>query len=170
MHPVRNFPPYFSTSILISSSHLRLGLTNILFRSGFPTKILYAFLISPIPFPSHPPLLITLISGEAYKLWSSLLCSLLQPPAIFSFLGPNYSLQHPFNTLNLCSSPSLREQVSHPYETTGNMVSYTSIRLAIYVNCTSLSKLEANCRFLVANVVILHSRNKTYFNKSCIFL
>jgi hypothetical protein len=35
-------------SILILSIHLRLGLTNGLFPSGFPTYILYAFLFSPI--------------------------------------------------------------------------------------------------------------------------
>jgi len=34
-------------SILISSSHLRLGLSSCLFPSGFPTKILY----KPIPYP-----------------------------------------------------------------------------------------------------------------------
>jgi hypothetical protein len=34
-------------SILILSTHLRLGLPNGLFPSGFPTNILYAFLVSP---------------------------------------------------------------------------------------------------------------------------
>jgi hypothetical protein len=35
-------------SILILSSHLRLGLPSGLFPSGFPINILYAFLFSPI--------------------------------------------------------------------------------------------------------------------------
>jgi hypothetical protein len=40
--------------------------------------------------------LITLIvSGEAYKLRSSLFCSLLQPPATSSLLKTKYSPQHP---------------------------------------------------------------------------
>ena len=37
-------------SILILSSHLRLGLPNGLFPSGFPTSILY----TPLPFPYGP--------------------------------------------------------------------------------------------------------------------
>jgi hypothetical protein len=35
-------------SILISSTHLRLGLPSDFFPSGMPTNILYAFLFSPI--------------------------------------------------------------------------------------------------------------------------
>jgi hypothetical protein len=38
------FPPYFSGSFLILSSHLRLRLPSDLFLSCFRTKILYAFL------------------------------------------------------------------------------------------------------------------------------
>jgi hypothetical protein len=35
--------PISLTSILILSSHLRLGLSSVLFPSGYPTEILYAF-------------------------------------------------------------------------------------------------------------------------------
>jgi len=40
-------------SILILSSHLRLGLPNSLFSSGFPIKILSTFLITPMCATSH---------------------------------------------------------------------------------------------------------------------
>jgi hypothetical protein len=78
---------------------------NGLFHLGFPTKNLYAFLICPIraTCPVHLTFLhvITLeISDEAYKLCSSSLRSLLQPPTPYSLLGPNILLstllsQHP---------------------------------------------------------------------------
>jgi len=60
-------------SILALSSHPRLGLQIGLFPSGFPTKILYAFRISPMhatgPINFIILGLITLIKiGEAYKL------------------------------------------------------------------------------------------------------
>jgi polysaccharide pyruvyl transferase WcaK-like protein len=45
------------------------------------------------------------------------------------FLVPNILLSALFsNTLNLCSSISVRDQVSHPYKTTGKiMISYILI-------------------------------------------
>jgi len=45
INSVHTFPPYFSK--IHSSFHLYLILPSTLFPSGFPTKILHAFLISP---------------------------------------------------------------------------------------------------------------------------
>ena len=72
-------------SILILSTHLRLGLPSGLFPTGFLTKTLYTPLTSSIraTCPAHLILLDFItrtILGEEYKSFSSSLCSLLHSP------------------------------------------------------------------------------------------
>jgi hypothetical protein len=63
-------------------------------------------------------LVILIILGEKYKLWISSLCSFLQSPVTSSLFGPNILL----STLSLCSSLNVRDQLSHPYRTTGKII------------------------------------------------
>jgi hypothetical protein len=66
--------------------------------------------------------------GEEYRLWSSSLCNFLHYPSS-SLLGPNILLNTQFSkTLSLCSSPKVRDQVSHPPSTTGK------IKMFVYFN------------------------------------
>jgi hypothetical protein len=55
--PIQSISPHptYPGSILILSTHLRLGLPSSLFTSGFPTNNLYAFLFFPIraTWPAH---------------------------------------------------------------------------------------------------------------------
>jgi hypothetical protein len=110
------------------SNHLCLGLPSGLFPSGFPTKNLYTFLFSPIhaTYTAHTILLdliIRIILGKEYKLCSSSLCSFPHLPVTASLFGPNILFSNLFsNTLSLCSSLNVRDDVSHPYKTTGKII------------------------------------------------
>jgi len=90
--------PMSLTSILILSSADRSSEWSPPFRFSDKNSVLISHLLRACHMPSlsHSPWL-----GEAYKSWSYS-CSVLQPPATCSLLGPNILLSPLFsNTLGL---------------------------------------------------------------------
>jgi hypothetical protein len=107
INPVHTNPLYVSKIHFNIVPHLRVCLPSGLSLSGFPIIILYAFFFSPIRAtrPDHLTVLdltILIILGEEYKLWSSFLCSFLQPPITSSIFGLNVFLSTLFSNTNRC--------------------------------------------------------------------
>jgi hypothetical protein len=118
-----------------------------MFPSVFHTNILHAFLSSP-PHPNRAmwtahrillDLIIQIILGEEYKFWSSSLCSFLHPPVTWFLFGPYVPLSTLFsNKLSLCPSLNVRDQVSHPYRTTGKIIVFY-IQICMFSNVNGIS-------------------------------
>jgi len=96
---IQSIPPHPTSwrSILILSSHLRLGLPSGLFPSGFRTKTVYTIIPSLIraTCPAHLILLDFItrkILGQQYRTLCSSLCSFLYSPVTSSLLRPNVLL------------------------------------------------------------------------------
>ena len=62
-------PPTSWWSILILSSHLRLGLSNGLFPTGFPTRTLYTSLPCPIRAPLLKSLTLKFVKNGKISMW-----------------------------------------------------------------------------------------------------
>jgi hypothetical protein len=93
-------------SLIFCLRFTSVGLPSSNIHSGFPTKFIYAFFSSMCATCLTYLILLglntLLIVREAYKLRSSSLCSLLQPPATSSHLSPNILISTMFtDNLNL---------------------------------------------------------------------
>ena len=117
-------------SILILSTHLRLGLPSGLLPSGFPSKTLYTHISSPYTPHAQPISFFSMLSSAQYWVRSTnhlapRYATSSIPPVTSSLLGPNILLNTIFsNTLRFLSSRNVSDQVSHPYRTRQN---YSSI-------------------------------------------
>jgi hypothetical protein len=104
--------------------HLSLILPSRLFSSCFPTKNLHVFLVFLMRTicPAYIilfDLVILIIFGEKYKLWSSTLYNFLQHSTISSLSNQNILLSTLFsNTFRPCTFLNFRGQVLHTYKTT----------------------------------------------------
>jgi hypothetical protein len=68
-------------------------------------------------------LIILVIFGEGYNLWSCLLCNFLQSPTISSLFGPGILFVTTFpDIFYSCSSIDVWENISHPYKTKGKII------------------------------------------------
>ena len=103
--------PNFWRSVLVLSTHLRLGLLSGLFPSGLPTKTLCAPCLSLVHATCTANLILDLISRiilcEEYISVSSSLCSFLHFCVTCSLLGPNILLTPYSQTLSVSVSPSV---------------------------------------------------------------
>jgi hypothetical protein len=108
-------------SILILSTHLRLGLPSGLFFLAFPAISCMHSSSSHscyMPCPSHH-----LWLDHSNYIWRRVQVMRLQPLVTSSLYDPNILLNTLFsNTLSLCFSLNVRDQVSHPYRTTGKII------------------------------------------------
>jgi len=136
---IQSMPPHPTswTSILILSSHLRLGLQSGPFPHVFPAKPRirlfsspYALHAPPIPFIRfyHPNNI-----GYGVQIIKLLIMWFSPIPYYLVLLGPNILISTLFSsTLSLRSSHNVSDQVSHPYKTTGKNHSCVYLNLCIF--------------------------------------
>jgi hypothetical protein len=125
-NPLHTPKPMSLRSILILSD-LHFSLPSGLFPTRFPTKPCTLFSLFShachMPRPPHSSWLhLLMIFGNGYKPWSSSLCNVFHSPGISSRFCPNILIRTLFsNTLSLCPSLNVKDQVSRPYKKLANL-------------------------------------------------
>jgi len=108
INPVHALQSISWRSILILSSHLRLGPPSDFLHSDFPSRALYARLLSPIwaTCTAHLNVLYLITMKDLRH----------SPPVLLGLLGPNTCLRTLLShTISLCSSLNAKAQVSGLY-------------------------------------------------------
>ena len=104
----------FRRNLLLSRSHLLLGIPTDLFPSGFPHQKPRMHTFSP-PRVLHYPTISSLFTARSSSWQLKPQSSWLRSFLLLLPLGPNIFLNILFsNILGLCSSLNVRYQVSHP--------------------------------------------------------
>ena len=123
IYPVLSITTISLKTILILSSHLLLSLPKGLFPlMASPLKLSMRLWIFQYVLHVLPISLVSIMLGNEYNACNSVLRKFLHSPAISSLLAPNIFLSNLLsNTSSLFSSLKVRDQVSQPYNTTGNV-------------------------------------------------
>jgi hypothetical protein len=130
------------------------------------------FLPMPAIFSAHFIILdltFLIILGEECELWSSSLRNFSQCAVTLSLFGPNILLSSLIcNTLSLCSSLNIGNQVLHPRRTTCKIV-------VVYIQIISISSIHASYPVYLnilgfITVILFEAEHKVRCSLICNFL
>ena len=108
----------------------------------FPIKPLYEFPFSPIHATILLYQILRIIYDEEHKAWRLSVHSFLNCPVTSSLSGQKAFLSTTFsNNLRLHSFVDVRDQISHPYKTTGNIIILLTLNLGGFTEQTGRQKI-----------------------------